>query len=142
MKAQREYIAKVEEYNQKVQSGGFVDESAREKLKIEIEGAKVKSEKAEKTLSRFDEISDDSPLAEVHKSIKQQYDADGIKDKKESVEIKDEPQKAKNTYITTGLSKLNKSERKLVAKIMTIVSDLAPKDVAEKIIERITKDLK
>lgn len=142
LKAQREYIAKVEEYNQKVQSGGFVDESAREKLKIEIEGAKVKSEKAEKTLSRFDEISDDSPLAEVHKSIKQQYDAEGIKDKKENVEIKEEPQKAKNTYITTGLSKLNKSERKLVAKIMTIVSDLAPKDVAEKIIERITKDLK
>lgn len=141
IKAQHEYVAKVEEYNEKVDKGGFVDETSREKMLIEIEEAKAKADKAEKILNKYDDVEEDSPLAEVRRSIKTQYEAESVQGKTVSVVTK-EPPKGKNTYITTGLSKLTKAERKLVSKIMTIVSDVAPKEIAEQIIERITKELK
>ena len=40
------------------------------------------------------------------------------------------------------MSKLSKSERKLVSKILTIINDVAPKDVAEKVIDKIKKELR
>ena len=48
----------------------------------------------------------------------------------------------KKLYITSGMSKLSRSERKIVSKILTIITDEAPKEIAEKIIERIKEEMK
>ena len=141
IKAQQDYIAKVDEYNAKVDGNGFVDETARERMLAEIEVAKEKATKAEKTIEKYDAVDEESPMAAVRKSITVQYEAESVKKKAENVETKT-PEAGKATYIAMGLSKLTKAERKLVSKIMTIISDVAPKEYAEKIIEKITKELK
>ena len=40
------------------------------------------------------------------------------------------------------MSKLTRNERKIVGKIMTIITDIAPKDVAEEIIAKIKKEMR
>ena len=45
----------------------------------------------------------------------------------------------KKTYVTSGMSKLSRSERKIVSKILSIVTEIAPKDIAEQIIEKINQ---
>lgn len=142
IKSQQEYVSKVEEFNAKTQSGGFIDEAARDRMKLDIEEAKKKADKADKQLSKFDDIGQDSPIAEIRKNICRQYNAADVKQRTEQIEVEDGPEKTKKTYIATSFSKLTKAERKLVSKIMTIVSDLAPKEVAEQIIQRIIKEFK
>ena len=48
----------------------------------------------------------------------------------------------KKTYVTSDMSKLTRNERKIVGKIMTIITDIAPKDVAEEIIAKIKKEMR
>ena len=40
------------------------------------------------------------------------------------------------------MSSLSRNERKLVSKILTIITDNAPSDVAEKIINKIKEEIK
>ena len=61
-------------------------------------------------------------------------------DEKEVVKA-DVPVKKKQ-YITSSMSKLSKGERKLVSRILTIINDVAPKDVAEKVIDKIKEELR
>lgn len=48
----------------------------------------------------------------------------------------------KKGYITASMSKLSRSERKLVGKILAIITDIAPKEIAQNIIEKIKEELK
>ena len=56
--------------------------------------------------------------------------------------VKPEVTDKKKQYITSSMSKLSKSERKLVSKLLTIINEVAPKDVAEKIIDKIKEELR
>lgn len=56
--------------------------------------------------------------------------------------IKTDVSTKKKQYITSSMSKLSKSERKLVSLILTIINDVAPKDVAEKVIDKIKEELR
>ena len=48
----------------------------------------------------------------------------------------------KKAFVTSNMSKLSRSERKIVSKILTIINDIAPKDVAEQIIEKIKEEMR
>lgn len=48
----------------------------------------------------------------------------------------------KDNFITSKMSTLSRNERKLVSKILTIITDNAPTDIAEKIINKIKEDIK
>lgn len=48
----------------------------------------------------------------------------------------------KDNFITSKMSSLSRNERKLVSKILTIITDNAPSDVAEKIINKIKEEIK
>lgn len=140
-KRQEEYINKVEELKKKSEENGFVDEEARQQLQFDVDKAKGKAEEARKQLSKFDHIDSKSPLAEVHKSIGKKYDAEKLKKKaKETQPVVEEHNK--KPFITASMSKLSRSERKIVSKILSIITDIAPKDVAEQLIEKIKEEMR
>lgn len=142
-KRQEEYLAKIDEFNQKESSGGFVDEDARQKMQFEIERAKKSAEEARKRLDKLDAEKDkNSPLAEISKSIGKKYDADKLKKKAEKADISSTQDDRKKPYVTASMSKLSRSERKLVGRILSIITDIAPKETAEQIIARIKEELK
>ncbi len=140
-KRQEEYLAKVAEYKKKEKEQGFINEEERQKLQFDIDKAKKNAEEARKRLDKLDTGDTNSPLSEVRKSIGQKYSADKLKKEAEQAEITIEDDK-KKTFVTSGMSKLSRSERKIVSKILSIITEIAPKDVAEQIIEKIKEEMR
>ena len=140
-KRQEEYLSKISEYHKKEKGQGFVDEEERKKLQYDIDRAKKSAEDARKRLDKLDTTDPSSPLSEIRKSIGQKYEAEKLKRKAETATITTDDDK-KKTFITSGMSKLSRSERKLVSKILSIITDIAPKDVAEQIIEKIKEEMR
>ena len=141
-KRQQEYLEKVSEYKKKEKEQGFVNEEERQQLQFDIDKAKKNAEEARKRLDKL-ETGDitDSPLSEVRKSIGRKYGAEKLKKEAEQITITIEDDK-KKTYVTSGMSKLSRSERKIVSKILSIVTEIAPKDIAEQIIEKIKEEMR
>ncbi len=140
-KRQEEYLAIVSEYQKKEQSG-FVNDEERQKLQFDIEKAKRSAEEARKRLDKLDNDDTSSPITEVRKSIGRKYEADKLKKKAEEVTVTPKTEEKKKTFVTDSLSKLSRSERKLVSKILTIITDVAPKEIAEQIIDKIKEEMK
>lgn len=140
-KRQEEYLTKVTEYQKKEKEQGFVNEEERQKLQFDIDKAKKNAEDARKRLDKLDISDTNSPLFEVHKSIGQKYSANKLKEQAENtiVVIEDEKKKA---FVTSNMSKLSRSERKIVSKILSIINEIAPKDIAEQIIEKIKEEMR
>lgn len=140
-KRQEEYLAVVSEY-QKKEKSGFVNEEERQKLQFDIEKAKRSAEEARKRLDKLDNDDTASPISEVRKSIGKKYEADKLKKKAEETTVTTKTEDKKKTFVTDSLSKLSRNERKLVSKILTIITDVAPKEIAEQIIDKIKEEMK
>lgn len=142
-KRQEEYLSKVTEYQKKDKEQGFGNEEERQKLQFDIDKAKKSAEEARKRLEKFDNSESKSPLSEVRKSIGRKYAADKLKKQVENtmVVINDDNGK-KKSFVTSSMSKLSRSERKLVGKILSIITDTAPKDIAEQIIDKIKEEMR
>lgn len=140
-KRQEEYLTKVAEYKKKEQEQGFVNEEERQKLQYDIDKAKKSAEEARKHLDKINNDDANSPLSEVRKSIGKKYGADKLKKEAEQIEIIIEDDR-KKPFVTSGMSKLSRSERKIVSKILSIITEVAPKDIAEQIIEKIKEEMR
>lgn len=142
-KRQEEYLAKVTEYQKKEKEQGFVNEEERQKLQFDIDKAKKSAEEARKRLDKLDSSDVGSPLTEVRKSIGRKYEADKLKKEAENtiVDINSDNNK-KKSFVTNSMSKLSRSERKIVSKILSVITDIAPKDIAEQIIEKIKEEMR
>ncbi len=142
-KRQEEYIAKVSEYQKKEKEQGFVNEEERQKLQYDIDKARKNAEEARKRLDKLDDSDSSSPLSEVRKSIGEKYGADTLKQRAEKTDITiSEDEDKKKSFVTSGMSKLSRSERKIVSKILSIITDIAPKEIAEQIIEKIKEEMR
>lgn len=142
-KRQEDYISKVEEFEKKSKENGFVDEDDKQKLQFSIEKAKKEAEEARKQLQKYDDTDVKSPIATVHKNIGEKYKSEELKKKASETEINpDNTETKKKAFVTTTMSKLSRSERKLVSKILAIITDVAPKDISDQIIEKIKEELK
>ena len=141
-KRQEDYLEKVQEYSTKSKNHGFVDEEDKQKLQFAIEKAKGEATEARKTLDKFKDLSD-TPIAEVYKNIGKKYNAEQLTKKASTTKVPD-PEKEDNgqKYVSSGMSKLSRSERKLVTKILAIITSNAPKDIAETIIEKIKEEMR
>ena len=138
---QEDYISKVEEFTKKSETG-FVNEEEKQKLQYDIEKAKKEAADARKQLGKFSSGTENSPIDAVYKNIGRKFDADKLTKTAEDTEVKVDDKTDGKKYITSGMSKLTRNERKIVNKILTIITDNAPKDVAEKIIEKIKEEMR
>lgn len=141
-KRQEEYLSKIAEYKKKEQEQGFVNEEERQKLQFDLDKAKKSAEDARKRLDKLDDSDSVSPLSEVRKSIGKKFEADKLKAEAESAEVVVVEDNKKKGFITSNMSKLSRSERKLVGKILSIITDIAPKDIAEQIVDKIKEEMR
>ncbi|MFI3240481.1 MAG: hypothetical protein R3Y22_07835, partial [Bacteroidales bacterium] len=146
-KKQEGYLAKSEEFEKKSKSNSFIDNQERLRLEGEVEKAKNEADKARKQLSNYDTISGDSPIAEVKKQISAKFNSEELSKKVSEVDNKpcnsrSSASKKNGGYAVDALSKLNKSERKLISKIWSVITNNAPKDIAESLIEKIKEEFK
>lgn len=139
-KRQEEYLTKVSEFQKKDKEGGFISEDERAKLQYDVDKAKEAAEEARKRLEKSKDIDSSSPLFEVRKNVEDKYNP-GILKEAESTSLDTDDDKKKK-YVTSSLSKLSRSERKIVGKILSIITEYAPKSIAEQIIEKIKEELK
>ena len=91
-------------------------------------------------LATADEINYALGLKDIRNPLV--YEADKLKKKAEETTVVTKPEEKKKTFVTDSFSKLSRSERKLVSKILTIITDVAPKEVAEQIIDKIKEEMK
>lgn len=141
-KRQEDYLTKAKELETKSRESGFVDDVDRQKLQLSVDQAKRDAENARKRLSKFSNTDKASPITEVYKSISRNFNLSKLTKKAREIELSNELlQSKKAPYITTCMSNLSQKERKLVTKILSIITDEAPKDVAEKIINRIKTEI-
>ena len=141
-KKQEIYVAQVKEFEKKSKTGGFIDDTERQRMQFDIDRARKEADEARKQLEKYSSLTANSPLAEIHKSIEQKYNADDLVVRARETDVPVDTEEKKSVYITAGMSKLSRSERKLVSRILSVITDIAPKDIAEKIIERIKEELK
>lgn len=141
-KKQEDYLKKVSEYEEKNNNNGFIDEQDKISSKVAVEKAKKEAENATKTLKKYDEIADDNPLYEVKQRIENKYNGEDLVSKAENTNINENNKPKKESYITNSLSKLSRNERKIVSKIFTIITDNSPEELAKKLIDKITEELK
>ena len=142
-KRQVEYVEKVKELKQKTEKGYFISEEDKQKMQLSVEHARTEAKKAISQLYKYEDLNESSPLAEVHKRIGEKYDAKNLGLKVVKTEIpKEEEIPRKKIYITSDMSTLSRNERKLVSKILIIIADVAPKEIAEEVIKRIREEIK
>ncbi len=139
------------DYQMKSNNNGFINEDDKIKQADEVEKSKVEAEKAKKVIKKHIGLDNDSKEGKVFNLITNKYKtADQTNNLNNENPNRNndlsEPStdtrssNSKNAYITQVFSKLDKKERKLISKVMAIITDEAPKDIAQKIIERIKEE--
>lgn len=136
---------------------GFVDKEEKECSQAQLEGLKKDAEKAKKSQQKRLDNDSLSPetrrvLMAINDDVKNNNEPKDRKNNepvstsglKEEVsdEIDEEPEVAKIKYFTDDLSKLGRDKRKLVTKIMGIVKQIAPEDIADKIQAAIVEEFR
>ena len=141
-KRQEEYLTKVDEYQKKEKEHGFINEEERQKLQFGVEKAKKKAEEARRRLDKIDTSDSKSPVSEVIRNIGLKYDANNITEAAKDTEFNTNNSGKKTSFVASSMSKLSRSERKIVSKILSIITDIAPNDIAEQIINRIKEEMR
>ena len=114
----------------------------KQKLQFAIEQAKGEAAEARKTLDKYKDLSD-TPIAEVYKNIGKKYNAEQLTKKASTTKVPD-PEKEDNgqKYVSSGMSKLSRSDGKLVTTILAILTSNAPQDIPDTIIEKIKEEMR
>lgn len=140
-KRQEELISIKAEFEKKESESGFIDDGERQKILYRIKQAQKDAEDARRQLDKFKNIDETSPIAIVHKSIGRKYDADALTRKAAETEVPNaESGNKKKGFVTATFSRLSRSERKLVGRILSIITDIAPQSVAEQLINKIKEE--
>lgn len=142
-KRQEIYFSKYNEFTKKSLESSFINDEDKNKLQYEVEKAKKDADDATKRLKKFSGIDSSSPISKVMKNLENKY-KNAHKDEGILVQqqLSNEFTNKKDNFITSKMSTLSRNERKLVSKILTIITDNAPTDIAEKIISKIKEDIK
>lgn len=140
-KRQAEYIEKAQKFNEDT-SNGFVDDKARHDSEIQLERAKKEADEAVKQLKKFSGEDVLSPISIIHKNIGAKYNAKELRKQVEQINDVDNGADKKKVYVTDSMSKLSRNERKLIGKLLSVVNEVAPKDIADEIIAKIKEELR
>ena len=137
------YNSKSQEFESKCSKGDFVNINDKQRMIYDLEKSKKEYEEAVKNLNKFNDIDDNSPISKVNKFIQKKYNCKNINENNIEKTNPIIESNNKNLFITSNMSKLSRNERKLVSRILTIITDnIADKDLAEKIIQKIKEEMR
>ena len=131
-----DFVVFTKEFEEKTNKGGFTDNNEQKKYQERFEAKKEKAIIAEKELKKAEEKANNSLTAQKKVFQKVVGDNDHGVDK---VTINGENGKTK--YITDDISKLNRKDRKLVSKILSVIDSVLMKELAENLKHKIIEEL-
>jgi len=118
------------EYEKK-EAEGFISKSEQEEYIKRIEDAKKKAEEGAKILEKL-KSKENNHISKIIEKRISDINVEFKKKENEEVELK-----TKTVFRTDKLSKLNKTDRKFLGEIFTIINDVLTKDLAENLIQKI-----
>lgn len=138
---QDELLQQEKLYEEKISSGGFVNEEKQKEAKKELEAAKEKVQKDKRTLELRQKDAESSEiLNRVFTEIETTYKPVQLSEKPLSFDNKDETKNSKK-YLTQSLSKYGRKEQKLISHIYEIIIAMLPKDMADMVVTKIQEEL-
>lgn len=136
-----EYKKKEQEYNNKINNSAFIDNKEKEEARKELDIEKAKAEKAKREIELRQKAAEkNSVLNRVFTEIETVYKLEEG-DITKTADKSDEEESRKNKYLTQALSKYNRKEQKLIARIYQIIKAILPKDMAEMVVAKIQEEL-
>lgn len=141
-KRQEEYIEKAEEFRRKEAEDGFAGVEERTKMEFEVAKLQKSAREARRRLDRLNAADTASPMSEVVKNIERKYKSGKLKKKAESTVFQPGVYSGGDVPAAGGMTKLSKNERQMVTQILSIITDIAPREVAEQIIKKIKEEMK
>lgn len=138
IKKQNEYIQKKQEYEEKSQTGLFVNAEEQQKELKYLEGLKNNAEKAKKISENIDKKAEENKiLKNVVTFIKKDYGND--LDEIPEIQI-EQNQNNKKVYRSNKLNKLNREQRKLISKVYDILNKILDPETAECVKQKIEEE--
>lgn len=137
---QDELLQQEKEYENKMSSGGFVNEEKQKEAKKELEDAKEKVEKDRRILELRQKHAESSEiLNRVFTEIESTYKPTETPVNKN---VSDNKKDIKNKkYLSQALSKYGRREQKLISQIYEIIMAMLPKDMADMVVTKIQEEL-
>ncbi len=132
-----DFAAFTEEFKDKTNKGGFTDNEEKKKYQEKFEFKKEKAIAANEELKKIEQKTEDNLPAQV-KLFKKVVGEDIHKPEEVNVYNDD---KGKTKYITDDITKLNRKDRKLVSKILSVIDSVLMKDMAENLKHKIIEEL-
>jgi molecular chaperone HtpG len=132
-------LKKIETYNnlltefQQKEKKGFISKDEKENLENEIEKKKKEAESATNKIATL-QLKENNPISKI---IEKRTSNAIIEVKERVFEVAEKP-----TFRTDKLSKLNKTDRKFLGEIFTIINNVLTKDLAENLIQKIEEKYK
>lgn len=140
VKKQKKVIEIKQEFDKKQKNKDFVG-NEQETLSSSFEQAKIEAEVAQKEIDKLDKSDPETTMGKITQRIKDNSKASDLTATVNTTKIKSVNGNKKSSNITQKLSKLDKKQRKTVEKIFIIIHEIAPKDLSEELIKKITEEL-
>lgn len=132
-----DFVAFTKEFEDKSNKGGFTNNDEKKKYQEKFESKKEKAIAAKEELKKLEQKTENDLTAQV-KVFKKVVGEDIHKP--EEVKINDNDN-GKTKYITDDITKLNRKDRKLVSKILSVIDSVLMKDLAENLKNKIIEEL-
>ena len=129
-----EFVAFSVEFEEKTNKGGFTNNEEKKKYQEKFDSKKEKAILAEKELEKFKELNNNPSQNKILEKVIGEPEQ-----KVEKVTVIENNGRTK--YLTDDISRLNKKDRKLVSKILSIIDSALTKDLAENLKHKIVEEL-
>ena len=128
-----------EEYQMKKENG-FTNKTEHQEYKDKLEKKIDEAQKAQNKIKKIETGFSKDENHPVNKILRSVVSSDSINTYSQKNEINDPCGKTK--FRTDKLSSLNKEQRKLVARIFSVITNVLDKEIAENVIRKIEEELK
>lgn len=132
-----DFASFTEEFKEKTKKGGFTDNEEKKKYQEKFEIKKEKAIAAKEELKKIEQRTESNVPAQI-KLFKKVVGEDIHKP--EDVDI-DNDDYGKTKYLTDDIARLNRKDRKLVSKILSVIDSVLMKEMAENLKHKIIEEL-
>lgn len=129
-----EFVSFSKEFEEKTNKGGFTDNEEKKKYQEKFDSKKEKAIVAEKELEKVKESSASPSQYKIFEKI-----IGETEQKVEKVKVNEENGKTK--FLTDDISRLNRKDRKLVSKILSVIDSVLMKELADNLKHKIIEEL-
>lgn len=137
-----EFEQKKQEFNEKINSAGFIDSEEKMAAKKELDEEKARVDKANRELElRKKDAEQNTVFNRVFNELQIQYQPTAPEPIKLQEKNEEEYIKKEKKFLSQTLSGYNRKEQKLISQIYGIIKMMLPKDMAEIVVAKIQEEL-